>query len=186
VLILSAYLASRWAGRHPLALSATLVFEQTYGEVEGDSASLAELCALLSSLASWPIEQRIAVTGSVNQHGAVQAIGGVNEKIEGFFDVLRARGHEGAVLIPKANVRHLMLRDDVIAAVRAGRFSVIAVETVEQAMAWLTASSVDEGETFGEHWRRIEERVAARLRAFGQARSQLASTTLREQRHRKP
>ena len=186
VLILSAYLASRWAGRHPLALSATLVFEQTYGEVEGDSASLAELCALLSSLASWPIEQRIAVTGSVNQHGAVQAIGGVNEKIEGFFEVLRARGHEGAVLIPKANVRHLMLRDDVIAAVRAGRFSVIAVETVEQAMAWLTASSVDEGETFGEHWRRIEERVATRLRAFGQARSQLASTMLREQRHRKP
>ncbi|MEY3664969.1 MAG: hypothetical protein RLZZ153_1151 [Pseudomonadota bacterium] len=185
VLILSAYLASRWAGRHPLALSATLVFEQTYGEVEGDSASLAELCALLSSLASWPIEQRIAVTGSVNQHGAVQAIGGVNEKIEGFFEVLRARGQQGAVLIPKANVRHLMLRDDVIVAAKTGSFSVIAVETVEQAMAWLTAATVDEGETFRAHWRQVEERVAARLRAFAQARSQLACTALQERRRRK-
>jgi predicted ATP-dependent protease len=185
VLILSAYLASRWAARHPLALSATLVFEQTYGEVEGDSASLAELCALLSSLASWPLEQRIAVTGSVNQLGEVQAIGGVNEKIEGFFDVLTARAHEGAVLIPRANLRHLMLRDEVLEAARAGRFSVIAVDNVAQAMAWLTGAGTDEGQSFLSHWQKLEERVSARLRAFAQARSQQATGAVHERRHRK-
>ncbi len=126
VMILSGFLAGRYSTDRPLSLSATLVFEQNYGGVEGDSASCAELCALLSALADAPIRQSLAMTGSVNQHGDVQAIGGVNEKIEGFFDLCKARGLTGrqAVIIPAANVRHLMLRLDVVAAVAAGQFAV--------------------------------------------------------------
>ena len=140
VLILSAFLAHRYARDLPLAMSASLVFEQSYGGVEGDSASVAELCALLSALSDLPIRQSLAVTGSVNQHGGVQAIGGVNEKIEGFFDICNARGLTGeqGVLIPAANVQHLMLRADVVEAVAAGRFAVHAVRTVDEAMALLT------------------------------------------------
>ena len=121
VLILSSFLAARYARNQPLALSASLVFEQSYGFVEGDSASLAELCALLSNLADAPIRQSLAVTGSVNQFGQVQAIGAVNEKIEGFFDICAARGLTGeqGVLIPAANVKHLMLRRDVVAGRRS-------------------------------------------------------------------
>ncbi|MCS7008281.1 MAG: hypothetical protein NZL88_12070, partial [Gaiellaceae bacterium] len=112
VLILSGFLSARYAARHPLALSASLVFEQSYGGVEGDSASAAELCAPLSALAEVPILQAIAITGSVNQHGDIQAVGGVNEKIEGFFDVCAARGFVPGqgVIIPAANVQNLMLR----------------------------------------------------------------------------
>ncbi|HEX8873548.1 MAG TPA: AAA family ATPase, partial [Nitrosospira sp.] len=122
VLILSAFLAARFARNQPLALSASLVFEQSYGMVEGDSASMAELCALLSNLANAPIKQSLAVTGSVNQLGQTQAIGAVNEKIEGFFDICAARGLTGeqGVLIPAANVKHLMLRQNVVAAAMAG------------------------------------------------------------------
>jgi lon-related putative ATP-dependent protease len=140
VLILSNFMASRYAQNEPLSLSASLVFEQSYGMIEGDSASVAELCALLSALANAPIKQSFAVTGSVNQHGQVQAIGGVNEKIEGFYDVCRVQGLTGeqAVLIPVANVKHLMLREDVVAAAAAGRFHVYAVETVDQAISLLT------------------------------------------------
>ncbi len=106
----------------PLAMGASVGFEQLYEEVEGDSASSAELYAILSSLAGLPIRQGLAVTGSVNQHGEVQAIGGVNAKIEGFFDVCKARGLTGdqGVLIPQSNVRNLMLREDVVEAVRTG------------------------------------------------------------------
>src|SRR3990172_11673535 len=119
VLILSAFLGARYAADHPLSLSASLVFEQSYGAVEGDSASSAELYALLSALSGLAIKQALAVTGSVNQHGQVQAIGGVNEKIEGFFDLCKARGHlDGrGIVIPASNVRHLMLRHDVVEAV---------------------------------------------------------------------
>jgi len=140
VLILSAFLASRYAQRHPLSVSASLVFEQSYGMVEGDSASVAELCSLLSALADVPIKQSLAVTGSVNQHGQVQPIGGVNEKIEGFFDVCRARGLTGdqGVLIPASNMKHLMLRDDVVAAAASGRFHVWPIETVDDALSLLT------------------------------------------------
>lgn len=140
VLILSAFLAARYARRQPLSLSASLVFEQSYGLVEGDSASLAELCAVLSALAQVPIRQCFAVTGSVNQLGEVQAIGGVNEKIEGFFDLCSIRGLSGdqGVLIPAASVRHLMLRSDVVEAARDGTFHVYAVETVDDAIALLT------------------------------------------------
>ncbi|HYN39231.1 MAG TPA: ATP-binding protein, partial [Rhodospirillales bacterium] len=134
VLILSSYLAGRYARERPLSLSASLVFEQSYGGIEGDSASSAELYALLSALAEIPIRQSLAVTGSVDQQGRVQAIGGVNEKIEGFFDVCAARGLSGeqGVLIPASNVPHLMLRKDVVDACRAGRFRVFAVASIDE------------------------------------------------------
>ncbi len=140
VMILSAFLAARYAARQPFALNASLAFEQTYGPVDGDSASLAELCALVSSLGGVPIRQAWAVTGSVNQRGEVQAIGGVNEKIEGFFDICVARGLDAShgVLIPKANLRHLMLRRDVVEAVRDGRFAIHAVSQFDEAIALLT------------------------------------------------
>ncbi|MEE4275122.1 MAG: Lon-insertion domain-containing protein, partial [Thermoleophilia bacterium] len=140
VLILSGFLRGRYAQDHPLSLGASLVFEQSYGEVDGDSASSAELYALLSAIARLPIAQSFAVTGSVNQYGEVQAIGGVNEKIEGFFDLCKARGLTGGqgVLIPAANVKHLMLRHDVVDAVAAGRFAVYPIATVDEGIEVLT------------------------------------------------
>jgi len=146
VLILSSFLAARYSPAVPLSISASLVFEQSYGMIDGDSASLAELCALISSLVRRPISQCWAVTGSINQHGRVQPIGGVNEKIEGFFDVCSRSGLTGAhgVIIPDSNVRHLMLRGDVVEAVASGRFSVHAVSTVDQAIEILTDLSAGE------------------------------------------
>jgi lon-related putative ATP-dependent protease len=140
VMILSSFLGARYSRSMPLSLSASLVFEQSYGPVEGDSASLAELCALLSELAGVPIRQSLAVTGSVNQHGQVQAIGAVNHKIEGFFDICNERGLNGeqGVLIPGANVRHLMLREDVVEAVKAGKFHIYPVSHVDEAIELLT------------------------------------------------
>jgi lon-related putative ATP-dependent protease len=140
VLILSGFLGQRFASEKPLSLAASLVFEQSYSGVEGDSASCAELVTLLSALADAPVRQGRAITGSVNQHGQVQPIGGVNEKIEGFFDVCRAGGLTGAegVLIPAANVKHLMLRADVVEAAGKGLFHVWPVETVDEAVEILT------------------------------------------------
>lgn len=140
VLILSGFLRSRFAQRVPLALTASLAFEQSYSGVDGDSASSTEAYALLSSLSGVPIQQCFAVTGSIDQQGRIQAIGGVNEKIEGYFDVCRERGLTGAhgVLIPASNVADLMLRGDVIEAVQAGRFRVFAVSTVDEGIALLT------------------------------------------------
>jgi len=140
VLILGGFLGAHFAADRPLSLAATLVFEQTYGAVEGDSASCGELCALLSALAELPIRQSLAITGSVNQYGEVQAIGGVNEKIEGFFDICKARGLSGeqGVIIPASNVKHLMLREDVVQACRERRFSVYPAATVDEAMRLLT------------------------------------------------
>jgi len=140
VLILSGFLAGRFALDTPMSLFASLVFEQSYSGVEGDSASSAELYALMSALCEQPIRQDLAVTGSVNQHGEIQAIGGVNEKIEGFFDICRARGLTGTqgVLIPRANAQHLMLRADVIAACAGGRFAVYPVTTIDEGIALLT------------------------------------------------
>ena len=166
VLILSAFLAERYARNQPLALSVSLVFEQSYGLVEGDSASLAELCALLSNLAQAPIAQGLAVTGSVNQLGQVQAIGAVNEKIEGFFDICRARGLDGhqGVLIPAANTEHLMLRADVVAAATAGQFAIHAVADVDEAMALLTGLPAGAAQPDGSFaGPGINQRVAARL-----------------------
>jgi predicted ATP-dependent protease len=151
VMILSAFLGARYARNVPLSLSASLVFEQSYGPVEGDSASLAELCALLSDLASMPVRQALAVTGSVNQFGDVQAIGAVNEKIEGFFDICRARGLTGdqGVLIPAANVKHLMLRQDVVQACAEGRFGIYAVKNVDEAIELLTGVPAGEANEEG-------------------------------------
>lgn len=136
VLILSAFVGGRYQVERPLSLRATLVFEQTYGGVEGDSASLAELLALLSAIGNLPARQSVAVTGSVDQHGRVQAVGGLNEKIEGMFAVCTARGLDGSqgVIVPRDNVRHLMLRESVRRAVEAGRFAVWAVAHVDEAM----------------------------------------------------
>jgi lon-related putative ATP-dependent protease len=146
VMILWGFLAGRYALEVPLALAATLVFEQSYGGVDGDSASSAELYALLSALSEVPIKQALAVTGSVNQHGEVQAIGGVNEKIEGFFDTCRARGlnDEQGVLIPKSNVQHLMLREDVVEAVKNGQFAIYAVTTIDEGIEILTGVKAGE------------------------------------------
>jgi predicted ATP-dependent protease len=151
VLILASFLSSRYAAEQPLSLSASLVFEQTYGQVEGDSASVAELCALLSSLAGVPVRQSLAVTGSVDQFGRVQAIGAVNEKIEGFFDICNKRGLTGnqGVIIPAANVEHLMLRQDVVEAAAAGRFHVFAVASVDEAVELLTGIPAGEPDAEG-------------------------------------
>lgn len=153
VLILSGFLGARYAAERPLSLSASLVFEQSYGGVEGDSASSAELYALLSAISGLPLRQSLAVTGSVNQHGQVQAVGAVNEKIEGFFDVCEARGLTGdqGVLIPASNVKNLMLRAGVIEAVAAGRFRVYPVETVDQGMELLTGVSAGDRDERGEY-----------------------------------
>ncbi len=140
VMILTGYLGSRYAQKFPLAISASLTMEQSYGYIDGDSASMAELCCLVSALTDTPIKQCFAITGSMNQHGEVQAIGGVNEKIEGFFDLCAARGLTGeqGVIIPKANVRNLMLHSKVVEAVKAKQFNVYAVEHVEEALELLT------------------------------------------------
>ena len=140
VLILSHFLAHRFGRNQPLSFSASLAFEQSYAMVEGDSASLAEACALLSALAGLPVRQSLAVTGSVNQRGDVQAVGSVNEKIEGFFEVCRLQGLDSrqGVLVPAANVKHLMLRRNVVEAAAAGQFSVYPVSTVDEAVELLT------------------------------------------------
>ncbi len=173
VLILSSYLGWRFSADQPLSLAASLTFEQSYGMVEGDSASVAELCALLSVLADVPVRQALAVTGSVNQHGEVQAIGGVNEKIEGFFDVCSARGLTGrqGVIIPAANRPHLMLRLDVVEAVREGRFHVHAVRHVDQAAALLTGVSAGAPDAGGQ-WPAdsLNGRVQARLMTLARLR----------------
>lgn len=140
VLILSNFIAARYCRKTPFSLSASLVFEQSYGHVEGDSASLAELCAILSSVAQVPLRQDLAITGSVNQLGQVQPIGGVNEKIEGFFDICAKKGLTGSqgVIIPATNIKHLMLRWDVVHAAQSGHFNIYAVTTVDDAVELLT------------------------------------------------
>ena len=146
VLILSGYLLQKYGPTRSLNLNASLVFEQSYGLVEGDSASLAELFALISALSEIPLRQDIAMTGSVNQHGQVQPIGGATEKIEGFFDVCQEQGFTGqqGVLIPASNRRHLMLRNDVVDAVRAGQFHIWTAETVDEGLALLTGRAPGE------------------------------------------
>jgi predicted ATP-dependent protease len=142
ILILTGYLAGRFATGYPLSLTGSICFEQIYGEIEGDSASSAELYALLSSLSGVPINQSLAVTGSVNQRGEIQPVGAVTEKVEGFYHVCARRGLTGeqGVIIPQANVRNLMLREEVVEAIRAKRFHVFVVETVDQGMELLTGT----------------------------------------------
>jgi predicted ATP-dependent protease len=154
-------------------LSASLVFEQSYGGVDGDSASAAELCALVSALAEVPIKQSLAITGSVDQRGRVQAIGGVNEKIEGFFDICNRRGLTGeqGVLMPLANVKHLMLKKEVVHAVESGTFHVYPVDHIDQALEILTgvaAGARKKGGVFQPG--SINQGVRDRLLAFADAR----------------
>lgn len=153
VLIMSGYLGSTYSKNKPLSMSASLVFEQSYGEVDGDSATAAELCALLSAIAELPLKQSLAITGSMNQHGEVQAIGGVNEKIEGFFDVCMKLGLTGeqGVVIPLSNVQHLMLRQDVIDAVAENKFQIHAIDSINQALALLSGIEVGELDDNGEY-----------------------------------
>lgn len=170
VYILAGFLGELFGRQRQLSLTASLVFEQTYSPVEGDSASLAELCALVSSLSGYPLRQDLAVTGSVNQLGEVQAIGGINEKIEGFFDLCVARGLTGkqGVVFPEANVVNLMVRPDVAAAVEAGDFHLYPVSNVSQAIELFTG--VEAGEIGAERYPEgsVFDRVAARLEQFAE------------------
>ncbi len=191
VLTLGAFLATRFASSQPLSLSATLTFEQMYGEVEGDSASMAELCALLSAIGDLPVQQGIAVTGSVDLYGNMQAIGGVNEKIEGFFELCAARGLTGeqGVVIPESNVKHLMLAETVVAACAEGRFHVWAVADVDAAIARLTGLPAGEPDENGVvPPGSVNYRVAARLMQYSglrQAFSGLAPAPRRVRRIRR-
>jgi lon-related putative ATP-dependent protease len=153
VLILGGYLRQKYAQDKPLAMSASIAFEQSYSGVDGDSASSTEIYALLSSLSEVPIRQDIAVTGSVNQKGEVQAIGGVNHKIEGFFDCCRRKGLTGSqgVMIPASNVNDLMLRKDVVEAAQAGRFSIYAVATIDEGIAILTGKTAGAKQADGKY-----------------------------------
>lgn len=178
VLILAAFLGHRYAQEQPLSLLASLVFEQSYGIVDGDSASIAETCALLSALSNAPVRQGIAVTGSMNQHGQAQPIGGVNEKIEGFFQVCKDRGLTGdqGVLIPASNRRYLMLRDEVVQAVKAGQFFVQTFEDIDQAVEILTecpAGAPDAGGVYPAE--SINGRVMSRLQHLAQLRERFAN-----------
>ncbi|MBI2565884.1 MAG: AAA family ATPase [Candidatus Schekmanbacteria bacterium] len=167
--ILTAFLATRYAEHDPLAITASLAMEQSYGRVDGDSASLAETCALLSALGQIPIRQSLAITGSMDQFGRAQPIGGVNEKIEGFFDLCKARGLTGrhGVVIPKTNVSSLMLRHDVVEAVRNGQFNVYAVESLDEAVSLLTGLPAGERQDDGSYPPdTVNERVLARTSAF--------------------
>ena len=161
MLILAGYLRNRFGQDHPLALSASLCFEQSYSGVEGDSASSTELYALLSRLANLPLRQDIAVTGSVNQWGEIQAIGGVNEKIEGFYDICRVVGLSGkqGVLIPQSNVRHLILRGDVIQAIAEGKFHIYPIATIDEGIAMLTGIAADAAEPEASVNGKVEQRL---------------------------
>jgi lon-related putative ATP-dependent protease len=173
VLILSGFLAGRYLTEETLAMSASLVFEQSYAQIDGDSASCAELYALLSAIAGVPVNQAVAVTGSVNQDGDVQAVGGVNEKIEGFFDVCHRRGLTGdqGVVIPAANIQHLMLRPDVVAAAAAGQFHVYAVKHVDEGLALLTGLAAGPRGPDGEYAAgSVNRLVEDRLRALAEKR----------------
>jgi len=178
VLILSSFLAANYALDAPMSLWASIVFEQSYGGVDGDSASSAETYALMSALAELPLHQSLAVTGSVNQFGQVQAIGGVNEKIEGFYDICLARGLTGnqGVLIPASNVAHLMLRPDVVKAAERGRFHIYPVETVTQGIELLSGVAAGErGEDGAFPENTVNARVEARLRRFAENRKNFGS-----------
>lgn len=184
VLILTGFLAGRYALDAPMSLFASLVFEQSYGGVEGDSASSAELYALMSALADLPLRQDLAVTGSVNQNGEIQAIGGVNEKVEGFFDICRARGLTGkqGVLIPKSNVQHLMLRADVISACNEGQFSVYPIVTIDEGIALLTGRAAGLRNSEGAYPAdSVNGLIESRLRSFARTQELARKALLHDQ-----
>jgi predicted ATP-dependent protease len=167
VMILTGYLGHCYAQQFPLAISASIAMEQSYGHIDGDSASLAELCCLISALTRLPIQQGFALTGSINQYGEVQAIGGVNEKIEGFFNLCAARGLTGkqAVIIPASNKRNLMLKQPVIEAVEQGKFAIYAVSNVDEALSLLMGLDAGEMDDTGHYPEgSINFKVVARLK----------------------
>lgn len=185
VMILSAYLGATYAPKSPFSLSASLVFEQSYAMVEGDSASSTELYAILSSLSELPISQNLAVTGSVNQFGEIQAIGGVNEKIEGFFDICMQRDPNGeyGVIIPHTNVKHLMLKSEVVEAAKNGKFKLYPVRTIDEGIAILTgveAGEKDENGNFPEH--SVNGKVTARLKEFAKSVQEYAKNLAKEEK----
>ena len=196
VLILSGFLGQRFASERPLSLAASLVFEQSYSGVEGDSASCGELVALLSAIGEVPVRQGRAITGSVNQHGQVQPIGGVNEKIEGFFDVCAASGLTGdqGALVPASNVKHLMLRADVVEAAEKGLFHVWPIETVDEAVELLTGLPAGERGEDGRYPegtvnRRVDDRLAAfaeKARNFGRGAQAAANGTKASEAQKPP
>ncbi len=182
VAILRGYLARMFGQERPLSLRAQLAFEQSYGEIDGDSASSSELFAVLSALADVGIDQGIAVTGSVNQLGEMQAIGGVCAKIEGFFDLCKARGLTGTqgVLVPRANLPHLVLRDDVAEAIAKGQFHLYAVDTVAQGIEILTGLPAGERDASGRFpaasvFGRVERRLIEIAERLREAEGHLAS-----------
>jgi predicted ATP-dependent protease len=182
VLILGGYLGGKYAQKSPLSLSSTVCFEQSYDGVDGDSASSTELYAILSSLSEVPIKQGIAVTGSVNQNGEVQAIGGVNQKIEGHYDVCRLKGLTGeqGVMIPQSNIRNLMLRSDVVEAVKAGKFHIYAVGTVDEGIEVLTGLAAGERNAEGSYPNgSVNDRVQKKLQQFTEQQRRLAAENQR-------
>lgn len=171
MMIVTGYLGSRYAQEFPLAISASIALEQSYGYVDGDSASLGEVCALISALSRTPLKQSFAITGSINQFGEVQAVGGVNEKIEGFFHLCQARGLSGeqGVIIPKSNVINLLLNEAVVSAVSAGKFHIYTVGHVDQALSLLSgaeAGCLDAEDKFPEG--SINAQVVERLRSIAE------------------
>jgi lon-related putative ATP-dependent protease len=172
-LIISNFLASRFNNDQPFALSASIAFEQIYCWTEGDSASVGELCALLSALSGIPIYQNLAITGSIDQYGEVQAIGGVNEKIEGFFDVCKFKGLNGTqgVLIPAVNIKNLMLREDIVAAAKAKKFHIYPIKTIDEAIAYLTGRNAGARDKQGKFPKNtIYHKIEERLHEFTQNR----------------
>jgi predicted ATP-dependent protease len=179
VLILSGYLGAKYAQERPLSLAASICFEQSYDGVDGDSASSTELYAILSSLSGVPIRQGLAVTGSVNQNGEIQAIGGINQKIEGFYDVCRLKGitETQGVLMPKSNLRNLMLRPDVVQAVKDGKFHIYAVNSIDEGIEVLTGVSAGERGLDGRYPDgSVNGRVEKKLRQFSEHLRQVAGT----------
>jgi predicted ATP-dependent protease len=178
VLILGGYLGGKYAQERPLSLSSSICFEQSYDGVDGDSASSTELYAILSSLSEIPIKQSIAVTGSVNQNGEIQAIGGINQKIEGFYDLCRIKGLTGeqGVLMPRSNVRHLMLRSDVVDAVKEGKFHIHSVGAIDEGIEVLTGVAAGERGRDGHYPAdSINGRVERKLAQFSEQQKQFAT-----------
>ncbi len=187
VLILGGYLSQKYAQDKPLSLSARIVFEQSYEGIEGDSASSTELYAILSALSGLPLKQNIAVTGSVNQKGEVQAIGGVNEKIEGFYEVCKLKGLNGSqgVMIPESNIRHLMLKEEVVQAIHDKKFHVYPVKTIDEGIEVLSgvksgAVTADKNFESGS----VNDRVNERLKAMAETLSSFAEPAERSKKSR--
>jgi len=183
VLILSGFLSGRYAKNAHFSLSASLVFEQTYGMIEGDSASVAELCVLISAIAGIPIKQTLAVTGSINQHGEIQAIGAVNEKIEGFFDICNAKGLTGSqgVLIPSSNVTHLMLREDVVMAAKAKKFHIYPISNIDEAITLLMGVPAGQRNKKGNFPKgSVNELVESRLQSYSRKKTSIHKKIIRK------